>query len=179
MAGQLLYIFFSSFFCFLTERVYLAFAQAQLEVQVWRWDVVNASWGSSQLLGMGAADKCPSTPFFRHTIIQTFCIILRSGMKPQGSQQWPLKCSLLSVLPLLCFTLPSLISGITFQDQILISSSASRSRWKRREAAWMLLCKCSESPNRKKQMLKTVGAGMQERLRDVTGNFLRKFKRAR
>lgn len=70
-------------------------------------------------------------------IIQTFCTILRSGMKPHGPQQWPLKCSLLSVLPLPCFTLPSLISGITFQDRVLISSSAYRSGWKRREAAWM------------------------------------------
>lgn len=99
-----------------TKRVHLVFAQAQLEVQVQGLDVVNASWGSPRLLGMGATGKCARPPFFRQTIMGTFCIMLRGGMKPPG--QRPLKCSLLPVPPLPHFTGPHLLPGITLQDQV-------------------------------------------------------------
>lgn len=86
-----------------------------------------------------------SPPIVQWTIMGRgkFCIILRSGMKPPIPTAVTLKMH-----PSFSSSLlnppksQGLLSGVTFQDQTLVSSSASRRGWRGRKPGWTLLLQC-------------------------------------
>lgn len=111
----------------------MTFAQAQSEasgvcVCLGR-GVADASWGSPQLLGMGAADR----QLWGHY----------KAPRAETSQVLPL---ISSSSPLLHLPKPALWDPP--QDEGLIPSSAS-GRERGREVGWMLLCKGCDSPTAK------------------------------
>ena len=76
---------------------------------------------------------------------EAFCIILRSGMKP------PIPTAVTSkTYPSINFSSSllnppksqGLLSWVTFQDQTLVSSFASRMEWRGRKPGWTLLLQC-------------------------------------